>query len=168
MKLHTVVLGRNLEKIVEYAFEKCYNLVEIINYSNLDIQSGQTFMNGGIALYALEIHTGESNIVNKGDYVFYTYEGVNYLVGYIGNKTDIVLPENYNGENYEIHEYAFKERYDIISVVIPFGVTRVGKRAFYNNKKEFTIYCEATSIPNGWDEEWNESNSKVVWGYTGD
>jgi hypothetical protein len=42
------------------------------------------------------------------------------------------LPESYNGESYKIYDYAFAENDSIISVIIPNGVTSIGKNAFYN------------------------------------
>ena len=42
-------------------------------------------------------------------------------------------------------------------------VTAIGDSAF--GSSSFTIYCEAESKPNTWDENWfNSSNGTVNWG----
>ena len=63
--------------------------------------------NGYVGYYAKEVHTGDSKVINKDGYLFYTYNGINYLLRYVGDDTDLILPDSYNGEDYEIYEYAF-------------------------------------------------------------
>ena len=33
------------------------------------------------------------------------------------------------------------------------------------NCRNITIYCEASSLPEGWDAKWNNMNYPVIWGY---
>ena len=128
--LTSVTIGNGVASIGSSAFYYCYNLVEVINKSSLNIVAG--YQNYGyVAYYAKEVHTGESKIVNKDNYLFYTYNGVNYLLGYVGNDTALTLPENYNGQNYEICEYAFYNCDSLASVTIGGGVTSIGENAFY-------------------------------------
>ena len=53
-------------------------------------------------------------------------------MGYTGNDTELVLPDNYNGESYEIYDYAFYSCDGLKSVVIGDSVTSIGHYAFYN------------------------------------
>ena len=145
--LKSVTIGNSVTSIGNYAFENCYKLVEVINHSSLNIEAGSS-SNGYVGYYAIEVHTGESKIVNYNDYLFYAYNGVNYLFGYVGKDTALVLPESYNGENYKIYQYAFYGRNDIISVVIPDSVTSIGSSAFRGctGLTSITIPDSVTSI----------------------
>ena len=128
--LTSVVIGDSVTSIGVLAFAGCYKLVEVINHSTLDIQAG-TSNYGYIGYRAKEVHKGESKIVNQKGYLFYPYQGVNYLLGYTGNKTDLILPKNYKRETYEIYQYAFYNCDRLTSVVIPDSVTSIGNQAFY-------------------------------------
>ena len=105
--LTSVTIPNSVTSIGNYAFDGCYKLVEVINKSGLNITKGNRD-NGNIAYYALSVKKdGTSDIVNKYDYLFYTYDNVNYLVAYVGSNTGLTLPDDYNGQNYEIYKYAF-------------------------------------------------------------
>jgi hypothetical protein len=147
--LTSVTISENIEFIGNYVFHNCYKLVEVINKSSLDIQKDSD-SNGYVAKYALEVHSGDSKIVNKNEYLFYTYEGVNYLLGYIGTDTALTLPANYNGENYVIYKHAFEENDKITSVTIPDGVTSIGEMAFYDCYSLRDVYYIGT------EEEWGQ------------
>lgn len=121
-----------LMRLNKGAFGGCYKLVEIINNSGLNIIK-HDYENWQIGLYALNIKKGgATDIVNKDDYLFYTYEGVNYLLGYVGKDSALTLPNDYNGQTYEIYQHAFNGRNDLTSVIISNGVTSIGPGAFIN------------------------------------
>ncbi len=114
-----------------FAFSGCYKLVEVINRSSLEILAGSEDY-GFVAYYSFEVHNGETKTGNVDDYLFYTYDGVNYLLGYIGSDTELILPENYRGEMYEIYEYAFYRCHTFTDIVISEGVSGIGDYAFYD------------------------------------
>ena len=99
--LTSITIGSGVTDIGKNAFYYCSKLVEVINKSNLEIVQGSDDY-GGVGYYALTVHSGESKIVNKDGYFFITDDGINYLLGYKGNEIELTLPENYNGEWYEI------------------------------------------------------------------
>lgn len=114
------------------AFSDCDGLLEVINNGSLNIVKGST-ENGGIASYALKvIKNGKSEIENVDGYLFYKCDDVNYLVGYDGNKTQLVLPENYKGKSYDIYRNAFYGRKEIKELTVSSGAINIGARAFKN------------------------------------
>ncbi len=131
------------------AFSGCYKLIEINNLSSLYIKPG-SIENGHIAYYARNIYTptsGESKLFYTEDgFVFYRDENGTYLMGYIGDQTDLVLPEI--GKEYTMYDYAFCEHFDLTSITIPGSVTRVSEFAFNNCKglTSVTILDGVTSI----------------------
>ncbi len=144
----SITLPESLTDIGIYAFNNCYKLVEVINKSSLDIVAGNLGL-GNVGYYAKEVHSGDSKIVNVDDYIFYACDGVNYLLGYTGDDVMLVLPDDYNGESYEIYCYAFHRFYNLTSVTIPAGVVNIGDYAFeycYKlveviNKSQLEIYA---------------------------
>ncbi len=105
-KLFSITIPENVTVIGDRAFDYCYNLVEVINKSSLEITAGNDGY-GQIAKLAMEVHTGESKIDTIDDFLFYTYDGKTQFIGYLGDKTDLTLPESYKGGSYEIRDYAY-------------------------------------------------------------
>ena len=127
--LTSITIPSSVTKIGSEAFYNCIHLVEVINKSPLYMSCGITSP-GYVGFYAINIKTqGTSDMVRINDYLFYTYNNINYLIRYIGNNTELTLPESYNGEPYEIYNYAFYDS-QITSVIIPDNVTNIGKYAF--------------------------------------
>ena len=144
--LVSVSLGKNVELIENEAFFGCLKLVEVINNSKLNV-TANSGTNGNIASYALEVHTGESKILENDNFVFYVSEAGNYLINYTGRASEITLP-TLNGKSYAINDYAFIENLFIEDVTIPDGVTSVGLAAFgyCENLKNVTMTDSVTKI----------------------
>ena len=148
--LTTVTIGNSVTSIKNYTFIDCVKLIEVYNLSSLNITAGSTG-NGNVGYSAKVVHTSlneESILENVNDYIFMTWEDKYYLLGYVGNESKLTLPESYNGNNYEIYQYAFYNRDDITKVIIPDSVTNVGDYAFYNcmNLTSITIPDSVISI----------------------
>ncbi len=131
--LTSITIPDSVESIDYAAFRGCYKLVEVYNLSSLNITKGSD-SNGYIGYYALGIYTSvneESKLhtTNNG-YVFYAGGSTVYLVGYLGSDTELTLPDDYNGNNYEIKKYAFSNCDSLSSVTIPDSVESIDYAAF--------------------------------------
>ena len=135
----SVEIPESVTKIFDNAFYGC-NIVEVINKSSVDVT--------GYFPNAIEIHSGDSKIVNQDSYLFYNGDKAIYLIGYVGDETSITLPESYGGESYQINRYAFFDQDQIAGIVISDGVTSIGEYAFSycNNLKSITISNSVKNI----------------------
>ncbi len=127
--LTSITIPKNVMSIGSQAFYGCGRLIEVINKSSLNIQKGNE-NNGYIGYYALNIkESGTSDIVNKNGYLLYTYDGKNYLIGYLGNETELELSNVFNDEPYEVYCHAF-QYCNFTSIVMPNKITKIGDYAF--------------------------------------
>ena len=124
--LTSVEIPNSVTSIAEDAFYGCSNLRTVINHSNLAITCGSSDY-GYVAYYADRVLSGE----NVDGYYFDGTDGAYVLTGYLGDDTNLVLPEKYNGQGYRIGDNAFYDCSSLTSVEIPNSVTSIGKFAFY-------------------------------------
>ena len=143
--LASVVIGKGVTSIGGYAFHDCWKLKTVINFSSLWFEEGST-SNGYIAYTADKVINAPNGEV-VGDFVFSSVDGNNTLAGYLGNATELVLPEDYKGENYSISDNVF-ECSNFTSIAIPNSVISIGSRAFYHcsSLTSVTIPSSVTSI----------------------
>ena len=102
---------------------------------------------GEVAYYANKvINAPNGEFID--DFVFYTSDDKNFLAGYIGNATELVLPENYKGENYCIGDQAFYSYTGLTSVTIPYCVTGIGDYSFWGcyNLTNITSFIPAGKL----------------------
>jgi tetratricopeptide (TPR) repeat protein len=127
--LASVTIPESVTGIASEAFLDCNKLVEVINHSRIPLTAGDSG-NGYTAYYAIEVHTGESKLIEQDEYLFYSYDKINYLVGYAGKDTVLTLPDGYNGEKYVINDHAFQGESSITEVIISDFATAIGDYAF--------------------------------------
>ena len=143
--LAVVVIGENVTSINGSAFQYgCRSIHTVINYSALSITKG-TSNAGYVAYYATKvINIRDLSIVE--DFLFSTKNGIHFLMGYVGDDTEIVLPDSYQGESYLIDAYCFYKCEYLTSITIPVSVTSIGEWAFYGctNLANITIHSNPT------------------------
>ena len=133
--LLSVSIGSSVSYIGDCAFHRCFSLVEVWNLSSLDIVAG-SFEYGGVAGFALAVYTDASaqSRVSQDSNGFLVYsddQNDNYvLVGVAQDCWPDALPQNINGHNYSIRDYAFYTYSTFSSLTIPSSVISVGDCAF--------------------------------------
>ena len=115
--LKSVTIPKSVVHVDKYAFYG--DVVEVINNSDVELSGG------------LITHNGSTRIVSVGDYRFFSYQGIDYLVSYVGNDTELNLPADYQGREYVIYPYAFANTANpVVKVNISAGVSEIHNLAF--------------------------------------
>ena len=148
----SVVIPASVTEIYTGAFTGCSKLLEIYNLSSINIKVYDYYSNGGIGYNAKVIHTSieePSMFIEQDDCLFYYDEenDVYYLYAYIGDSTEIVLPDDINGNKYQLEYRAFMNNKSVVSVTISEGVTKIPSRAFEQAVNLTDVYFESTE---GW------------------
>lgn len=187
--LQSAIIGENVRLIGEYAFRECvnlrnitvpssvigikktafvdcYRLVEINNHSSIDIPVGYNML--GMEAYSVkhiyDSNKGEkSNIDYRSDgYIFIEGDdGKFYLIDYVGNETELILPDDYNGHPYEIYQYAFADHKELTSVTIGEEVYVISASAFKNCSGLMSVTFKITV---GWQySSYNYSKGEYVY-----
>lgn len=120
--LTSIGISNSVTEIGDYAFYDCIGLKTVINCSSLDISAGSS-NHGGVAEYADKVVNVDGQI---GDFFFYKTT----LTGYVGNQSELALPEDYNDKKYMIGNSAFRDNTNFTSVFIPASVTGIEENAF--------------------------------------
>ena len=140
----SIIIPNSVTDIGQQAFYDCTNLMVVYNNSSLNFTAGSTSY-GYIAYQANVVIVSSDDVWD--DYVFRVVNGSPMLAAYVGNATEIVLPETYKNEQYAIGERAFRNKL-ITNIEIPEGVTSIGKYTFYScdNLTNVVIPNSVTSI----------------------
>ena len=155
--LTSVTIPRSVVDIGARAFGDCKNLKTVINFSGLDI-SESFYGDNYVTHYPDKLINANEQI---GNFFFRTEDNnVHYLSGFIGNETELILPDNYKGESYKIEENVFSNCKNLISVTIPNRVTVIGKGAFSgcDSIKTFIVGSGVTYIG-----EKQTNPKKIIW-----
>lgn len=127
--LTSITIPKTVNQIDDKAFYNCEKLIEVYNLSKLDeTKYCEKVLN---TYKSLNVPSGVK--VTEDGYLIYDDYFTYLLLGYLGDKTELVLPEYIEDNSYAIYDYAFSYNKNVKSVVIPAGVTKIGRYAFYSN-----------------------------------
>lgn len=126
--LISVTIPKGVTNLGYRTFAGCWKLVEIINLSDKNVDSGMFYSECPV----MYIHDGVSKIVTKDNCYFITDKnGIHYLLGYVSNQKEIILPSDYLGDKYRIHLEAFANiSSKLEEITIPISVEEIGGLAF--------------------------------------
>ena len=171
--LTSIEIPNSVTSIGEWAFSACTGLTNI-EIPNSVTSIGNYAFNNCTGLTSIEI---PDSVTSIGIYAFSGCTSIKSItVPFVGNgdktrfecifgySVPASLKEVIITSATSIDNFAFEGCTGLTSIKIPNSVTSIGNYAFsgYTN---LTIYCEASEKPSGWDNYWNSSNCKVVWGY---
>ena len=141
-----IIIGTGVRYIGNYySFYNCNRLNTVINFSNLTFTKGS-----GIAKHASKVINAPNGFFD-GDYVWLENENGMTLGGYLGNATELIIPDEYKGKSVtSIGENAFADCSNLTSITIPNSVTSIEMAAFADcsGLTSITIPNSVTSIEN--------------------
>ena len=118
---------------------------------SLEIPDSVTEIESFYGCSSLKSITLPSNIEFIGEYAFYQT-----------SLESIVIPSGVKS----IGNFAFYDCQSLKSIVIPESVTHMSSVSIYEGcSSSLTVYCEAESKPESWDENWDQYVDTVVWGH---
>ena len=144
-KLATINIPESVRSIGQYAFYNCESLTSITIPDGVTAIENSAFYN----CRSLASVTIPNSITSIGNWAFSHCP-----------MTEINISESVT----KIGEGALYDCDKLNQIKIPNSVTNIGERAF-SGCDNLTIFCEAESKPEGWDEEWNSSGRPVIWGF---
>ncbi|MDE5592733.1 MAG: leucine-rich repeat domain-containing protein [Clostridiales bacterium] len=137
-RLRRVEIPEGVTFIHYDAFMGC-NIAEVYNKSQLDIRYGRHKRIGFLPEHAVNVFTpndGYDTHEEIDGYVFCTDShdtNRTFLIDYVGDEKNLVLPRDYHGREYGIFRYVFAER-DIESIDLGDSATEIGSFAFFKCK----------------------------------
>lgn len=147
--LTQMTITRNVHTIGNGAFNSCERLVEVLNYSSLNINTtGSNYGNlGNFVKNVIRYEADTKLSKDENGLLYYTDGNEKILMDYTGENASVVIPEGVT----EIYKYAFFNNTNITNVVISEGVTKIGSSSFSGctNLTSITVPVSVTEVWGG-------------------
>ena len=140
--LVSVTIPDSVTSIGSSSFYDCSSLYVVYNNSDLLLEIGSS-NNGYVAYYAkVLVDHGEVSYANDGYNYTLTDDGFLFrekdskyeLIYYVGGEKTVTLPENINGNSYDLYRIR-----GVVNVIIPEGFITINDNAFYNCKSLVSV-----------------------------
>ena len=148
-KLKSIVLSNSLESMGNSAFRNCTAVESITIPGSLKEIKYEAF-SGCSSLKTVIIEEG---VTSMGTFAFYGCSSLE----------SVKLPHSLEFIDYDV----FGKCVSLKSIVIPKNVAVIKGNVFWR-VPDITVYCEAESKPDGWNEYWSRDAKEVIWGYDGE
>ncbi len=120
--------------------------------------------------WELDTETGVLNITGTGE--MYNYDAWSGITPPWYPYRQYIKTINCGDIITSIGDYAFMDCINLTDIIIPDSVTNMGRAIFYN-LDDLTVYVQAETKPDGWDEDWHitmfggygDITCKVVWNF---
>ena len=141
-KLRTITFGTNFVNMGQDCFRYCFRLAEGINKST-------SYIRPAMLNYAILVHNNPTSLIVNQDGYYFIKENDDRIYLFDcdeNNGSDLVLPTDYNGKQYRIKEFAFRDYNWIRSIKISAGVKDIGRGAFWDcgSLEEITVDSNST------------------------
>ncbi len=144
--LDYVVIGPKVMGVGKDAFATGGSRLVLFDLALLGMENDPEDYTGIRSSASLVLHTRPA--MTEDGYLIGVENGVLYLCHYDGKETALTLPSLHAENGYELVPYLFYDCDDITSIVIPEGVTAIGRNAFNDTNKltHITIPASVTRI----------------------
>ena len=140
--LMTITIPKNVNSVATGSFFACHVLKEIRNLSQTDLSAMTKW-------YHIYSDVSESKLIEKDNFYYFDDGESLKLINYLGFDSQVVLPDDMNGQQYELNQYALWWLPNMTSVVIPKHITHIGQQTFDKCDNLTKVYYKGT------ESEWN-------------
>ncbi len=131
-------LPSSMAEVRGRAFEDCDKLKEVIKH-NSETKISDTALPSGCNVIS---SSEESRLKTVNGYVFYPTGNASVpytLLDYVGAYTHLTLPQDCDGQVYEVHDYALACNPDLKSVTFPSNIQKIGSLVIYGSNNIETL-----------------------------
>lgn len=155
VSLSSIALPETLKQIADNAFYNCFSLTAFMIGKDVEY-IGKGVWGNCTLLSNITLNPDNANFINENNIIYDKEKTA--LIRYASNKTEneFLIPDTVRN----IFDYAFDKSENIDVLMVPDSIVYMG---YINIDKEFKIYCEASSKPLSWSQNWHGINGVAIW-----